>query len=168
MGTVEFGAPKPDNRRTRRMGTRLTTIGREQMLDIKSGLRSVTDRQRWAVRGASLVAKAKATKAVWFPPTPADTGKKAASTAKKSASTAKKASKPTAKKASRAAQKPANGTKKRATARQTKGSTPHVYGPDGGGVFTDPEAAQGAADQMAAQDEGRLEIQPVLPISQGN
>jgi hypothetical protein len=103
------------------VGTRFTAIGREQMLDIKSGLRNVTDRQRWAVRGASLVAKAKATKAVWFPPTPADTGKKAASTAKKSASSAKKAaSKPTAKKASRAAQKTANGTKKRATARQTK------------------------------------------------
>jgi len=51
---------------------------------------------------------------------------------------------------------------------KTVGSTPHVYGPDGGGVFTDPEAAQGAADQMAAQEEGRLEIQPVLPISQGD
>jgi hypothetical protein len=49
---------------------------------------------------------------------------------------------------------------------KTVGSTPHVYGPDGGGVFTDPEAAQGAADKMATE-EGRLEIQPVLPISQG-
>jgi len=90
------------------------------MLDIKSGLRNVTDRQRWAVRGASLVAKAKATKAVWFPPTPAGTGRKAVSSAKKGASTAKKASKPAAKKTSRVAAKTANGTKKSATARRTR------------------------------------------------
>ena len=49
---------------------------------------------------------------------------------------------------------------------KTVGSTPHVYGPDGGGVFTDAEAAQGAADRMSGADEGRLEIQPVLPVSQ--
>jgi len=49
---------------------------------------------------------------------------------------------------------------------KTVGSTPHVYGPEGGGVFTDPEAAQGAADQMAGRDDDRLEIQPVLPVSQ--
>ena len=53
------------------------------MIDIKSGWKSVTDRERWAARGASFVAKAKATKVVWFPPKPADSGKKAASTAKK-------------------------------------------------------------------------------------
>lgn len=51
---------------------------------------------------------------------------------------------------------------------KTVGSTPHVYGPDGGGVFTDPEAAQGAADQMARGDEERLEIQPILAVSEGN
>lgn len=51
---------------------------------------------------------------------------------------------------------------------KTVGSTPHVYGPDGGGVFTDPEAAQSAADQMARGDEDRLEIQPVLSVSQGD
>jgi hypothetical protein len=48
---------------------------------------------------------------------------------------------------------------------KTVGSTPYVYGPDGGGVFTDPEAAQGAADKMARGDEDRLEIQQVLPVS---
>jgi hypothetical protein len=50
---------------------------------------------------------------------------------------------------------------------KTVGSTPYVYGPDGGGVFTDPTAAQEAADHMAGGDEVRLEIQPVLPVSQG-
>jgi hypothetical protein len=80
------------------------------VLDIKSGLRNVTDRERWAARGASLVAKAKATKAVWFPPTPEDTGKKAASTAKK-------ASKRTTRKTTRAAKKTANSTKKAAASR---------------------------------------------------
>ena len=53
------------------------------MIEIKSGWKSVTDRERWAARGASFVAKAKATKAVWFPPKPADAGKKAASTARR-------------------------------------------------------------------------------------
>lgn len=47
---------------------------------------------------------------------------------------------------------------------KTVGQTPHVYGPDGGGVFTDVEAAQSAADAMAVDDE-RLEVQPVLPVS---
>ena len=42
------------------------------MIEIKSGWKSVTDRERWAARGASFVAKAKATKAVWFPPKPED------------------------------------------------------------------------------------------------
>ena len=53
------------------------------MIEIKSGLKSVTDREKWAARGASFVAKAKATKAVWFPPEPVETGKKAGSTARK-------------------------------------------------------------------------------------
>jgi hypothetical protein len=58
--------------------------GREQeMIEIKSPWKSVTDREKWAARGASFVAKAKATKLVWFPPKPVETGKKAASTAKK-------------------------------------------------------------------------------------
>jgi hypothetical protein len=53
------------------------------MIDMKSQWDSVTDKEKWAARGASFVAKAKATKAVWFPPKPAGTAKKAASTAKK-------------------------------------------------------------------------------------
>ena len=53
------------------------------MIEIKSRWQSVTDRERWAARGASFVTKAKATKVVWFPPKPVETGKKAASTAKK-------------------------------------------------------------------------------------
>jgi hypothetical protein len=52
------------------------------MIEIKSRWKSVTDREKWAARGASFVAKAKATKVVWFPPQPVETGKKAASTAK--------------------------------------------------------------------------------------
>jgi len=48
---------------------------------------------------------------------------------------------------------------------KTVGSTPHVYGAEGGGVFTDAEAAQAAADQMTSSSDGRLEIQPVLPFS---
>ena len=55
------------------------------MIEIKSRWKSVTDREKWAARGASFVAKAKATKVVWFPPKPVETGKKAASTAKKAA-----------------------------------------------------------------------------------
>lgn len=60
------------------------------MIDIRSRLKGVTDREEWAARGASFVAKVKATKVVWFPPKPVDTGTTAASTAKK---TTKKATK---------------------------------------------------------------------------
>ena len=75
------------------------------MIDIKSGWKSVTDRERWAARGASFVAKAKATKVVWFPPKPADSGKKAASTAKKTTKSATGTTKKTTKKATGAAAK---------------------------------------------------------------
>jgi len=74
------------------------------MIEIKSRWKSVRDREKWAARGASFVAKAKATKVVWFPPTPVETGKKAASTAKKKA---KKATK----KSTGAAKKTTNATK---------------------------------------------------------
>jgi hypothetical protein len=53
------------------------------MVEIKSSWKSVTDKQTWAARGASFVAKTKATKAVWFPPKPGKSGKKAASAAKR-------------------------------------------------------------------------------------
>ena len=74
------------------------------MLEIKSRLRGVTDREKWVQRRASFVAKAKATKVVWFPPKPAETGKKAATTTKK---TTKRA----AKKTTGAAKQTAKGTK---------------------------------------------------------
>jgi hypothetical protein len=62
---------------------------REQlMIEIKSGLKGVTDKERWAARGASFVAKAKATKVVWFPPRPVETGKKAASATAKATKSA--------------------------------------------------------------------------------
>ncbi len=60
------------------------------MIEIKSRWKSVTDREKWAARGASFAAKAKATKVVWFPPKPVETGKKAASTAKKATKRATK------------------------------------------------------------------------------
>ena len=75
------------------------------MNEIKSRWNGVTDREKWDERGASFAAKAKATKAVWFPPKPVETGKKAASAAKK-------ATKRTTKKATGAAKKTTSGTKK--------------------------------------------------------
>ena len=90
------------------------------MIEIKSQLKSVTDREKWAARGASFMAKVKATKVVWFPPEPVETGKKAVSTAKKTTKTAtktatKRATKKTtgaAKKTTGAAKKMTDGTKK--------------------------------------------------------
>ena len=75
------------------------------MIEIKNGLKGVTDGEKWAARGASFVAKAKATKAVWFPPKPEETGKK-------TASTAKRATKSTTRKTTAAAKKSTGGTKK--------------------------------------------------------
>jgi len=72
------------------------------MIEIKSRWKSVTDREKWAARGASFVAKAKATKVVWFPSNPVETGEKAASTAKK-------ATKGATKKTTGAAKKTTNG-----------------------------------------------------------
>lgn len=77
------------------------------MIDIKSRWRSATDRGVWSARGASFVAKAKATKAVWFPPS-------ADKAVKKTASTAKRTTKRTAKKTSGGAKK-TTGTAKKAT-----------------------------------------------------
>ena len=73
------------------------------MIEIKSRWKSVTDREKWAARGASFVAKAKATKVVWFPPKPAETGKKAASTAKHGTKRASKKTTAAAKKTTAAA-----------------------------------------------------------------
>jgi len=94
--------------------------GRTQsMIEIKSGWKSVTDRERWAARGASFVAKAKATKAVWFPPQPADAGKKAASTAKKTTKKATKKATGTTKKATGTTKK-ATGTAANKATKSTK------------------------------------------------
>jgi len=53
------------------------------MIDIKSPLKGVRDRERLAALGASFVAKVKATKVVWFPPAPLEAGEKVASTTTK-------------------------------------------------------------------------------------
>lgn len=50
------------------------------MVDIKRGWKNVSDRGKWTARGATVVAKVKATKVVWFPPRPGNAGKAAAST----------------------------------------------------------------------------------------
>ena len=78
------------------------------MIEIKSPWKSVTDRGKWAARGALFVTKAKTTKLVWFPPKPVETGKKAASTAKK---TTKKATKRATKKTTGASKKTPNRIK---------------------------------------------------------
>lgn len=82
------------------------------MIDIRSELKGVADREKWAARGASFVAKAKATKVVWFPPEPVETGKKAASTAKKATKQATRKTTGAAKKSTGAAKKASNSTRK--------------------------------------------------------
>jgi K+-sensing histidine kinase KdpD len=76
-------------------------------MDINSRLKSVTDREKWAARGASFVAKLKATKVVWFPPEPAKAGKKTAAAAKKSTKRVTKKTTSAAKKTSTGATKAA-------------------------------------------------------------
>ena len=85
------------------------------MIEIKSRWQSVTDRERWAARGASFVTKAKATKVVWFPPKPVETGKKAASTAKKATKKATKKTTGAAKKSTRAAKNVTNRVRPKKT-----------------------------------------------------
>ena len=83
------------------------------MIEIKTGLKSVASKEKWAARGASFVAKAKATKVVWFPPKPVDTGTRAAATVTKATSQAtKKAGKRTAARTTGAAKKATSSTKK--------------------------------------------------------
>ena len=91
------------------------------MIDVKGQLKGVTDRGTWAARRTSFVAKVKATKMVWFPPEPAETGKKAASTAKKTTKQAAKKTTGTAKKTTAAA-KTTSGTKKVTTPVRRKNS----------------------------------------------
>jgi len=68
------------------------------MIEIKNRWKRTTDKQRWAARGASFVAKVKATKVVWFPPKPVENGKKTAATATKRFNGAKKVPNPRRKK----------------------------------------------------------------------
>jgi hypothetical protein len=75
------------------------------MLDIRSRFESLTDRKKWTARGAAFVGKARATKEVWFPPTPAKTGKKAVGKARKTAKKSARPAKKTAKKTTSAANK---------------------------------------------------------------
>ena len=82
------------------------------MIEIKSRLKSVTDKEKWAARGASFVAKTKATRAVWFPPKPLETGKAAGSTAKKTTKSATKKATGSAKKTTGSAKKTTGSAKK--------------------------------------------------------
>ena len=82
------------------------------MFEIRSRLKSVTDGEKWVARGASFVAKAKATKVVWFPPEPVGTGKKAASTATKTTKSAAKKPTGAAKKTTKSAAKKPTGAAK--------------------------------------------------------
>jgi len=49
------------------------------MFDVKSRLQTAANKEKWAARGASVMAKVKATKLVWFPPKPVEAGKDAVS-----------------------------------------------------------------------------------------
>lgn len=75
------------------------------MIDIKSAVKDVSDKKRWTERRASFVAKVKATQAVWFPPKPAATGKKATRTVKKASGSARKRTTGAAKKTAKSAGK---------------------------------------------------------------
>ena len=66
------------------------------MIGIEKQVKSATDKEMWTARGASFVAKVKATRVVWFPPRPEKTGKRATSAATR---TARKTTSGTARKA---------------------------------------------------------------------
>jgi hypothetical protein len=69
------------------------------MIEVKGRLTSAAGRLRLTERRVAFVAKAKATKEVWFPPTPAKAVKKTSSAAKRTTKrAAKKTSKRTTKK----------------------------------------------------------------------
>lgn len=81
------------------------------MTEIKNRLKDVRDREKWAARRASLAGKVKATKVVWFPPKPVETGKKAASRAKQETTKTAKKTRGAVKKSTAAAKKTTGGTK---------------------------------------------------------
>ena len=79
------------------------------MIELKSGLQSITDKGQWASRGASFVTKVKATKAVWFPPEPSG---KVASSAQQTAKKATRKTTAAARKTTAGTRKTTAGTKK--------------------------------------------------------
>jgi hypothetical protein len=83
------------------------------MIDVNSQWKSLTDREKWAARGGSFVAKVKATRAVWFPPAPVEVGRKAASTAKKSTKRASRKTAGAARKSAGSATRSTGAAKKR-------------------------------------------------------
>lgn len=93
------------------------------MAQIQSRLKSVAGREKWAARGATFVAKAKATKVVWFPPKPVDTGVEAVSIAKKATGGATKRTTGAAKKSSGAAKKSTGAATKKSTGAAKKATT---------------------------------------------
>ncbi len=85
------------------------------MIGIKSSWKDLADRQKWAARGASFMTKVQATKAVWFPPDPAESGKRAGTRATR-------ATKRTTTKTTGAAKKTAGRTRKTTKAPASKKS----------------------------------------------
>jgi hypothetical protein len=55
------------------------------MVDIKRQWQSVANKNTWTARAATIVAKAKATKMVWFPPKPEQAGQRHAATTEQAA-----------------------------------------------------------------------------------
>lgn len=55
------------------------------MVDIKRQWHSVANKNTWAARAATFMAKAKATKMVWFPPKPEQAGQTTAATVERNA-----------------------------------------------------------------------------------
>jgi hypothetical protein len=81
------------------------------VFDVKDRWSRITDRRQWAARRATLVAKGRATKEVWFPSTPLEGGTTAATKAGR-------ATKSSATKASGATRK-ANGTARKTAAKKS-------------------------------------------------
>ena len=85
------------------------------MIESKTPWKSVRDKEKWAARGATFMAKAKATKMVWFPPHPVETGKKAASTTKRATNKATKKTAGAARRTTTGAGKTTAGAAKKVT-----------------------------------------------------
>ena len=78
------------------------------MMNLKQVWHQAVDKQAWSARRTALMAKLGATKAVWFPPDPTSTAKKAASKGRK---TTKKTAKKTARSATKAKQSAGNSSR---------------------------------------------------------